>query len=155
NTSVLIGTLCLMNGINNGGGEYREYIWPVAALFAAGLFLTLLNFYRTVARRKTTDIYISTWYILAGLIWTLVLVMIGYLPVCQEGRGEVVIQGFYRHRGVGVGFGRFTLGLVDYYRPSALKQPIYSYALGILAFWTQMLCYAMVGTHHFIFSPLP
>ncbi|MDV3309338.1 MAG: cbb3-type cytochrome c oxidase subunit I [Cyclobacteriaceae bacterium] len=155
NTSVLIGTLCLMNGINNGGGEYREYIWPVAALFAAGLFLTLLNFYRTVARRKTTDIYISNWYILAGLIWTLVLVIIGYLPFYQEGLGETVIQGYYMHQGVGMWFMTFTLGLVYYYLPRALNKPIYSYALGILAFWTQMLFYTMIGTHHFIFSPLP
>jgi len=155
NTSVLIGTLCLMNGINNGGGEYREYIWPVAALFAAGLFLTLLNFYRTVARRKTTDIYISNWYILAGLIWTLVLVIIGYLPFYQKGLGETLIQGYYMHQGVGMWFMTFTLGLVYYYLPRALNKPIYSYALGILAFWTQMLFYTMIGTHHFIFSPLP
>jgi cytochrome c oxidase cbb3-type subunit 1 len=155
NTSVLTGTLCLMAGINNGGGEYREYIWPVATLFAAGLFLTLLNFYRTVARRKTKDIYISNWYILAGLIWTLVLVIIGYLPFYQEGLGETVIQGYYMHQGVGMWFMTFTLGLVYYYLPTALNKPIYSYALGILAFWTQMLFYTMIGTHHFIFSPLP
>jgi cytochrome c oxidase cbb3-type subunit 1 len=155
NASVLIGTLCLMNGINNGGGEYREYIWPVAALFAAGLFLTLINFYKTVARRTTKDIYISNWYILAGLIWTLVLVIIGYLPFYQEGLGETVIQGYYMHQGVGMWFMTFTLGLVYYYLPRALNKPIYSYALGILAFWTQMLFYTMIGTHHFIFSPLP
>lgn len=155
NASVIIGTLCLMSGINNGGGEYREYIWPVAALFAAGLFLTLVNFYRTVARRKTKDIYISNWYILAGLIWTLVLVIIGYLPFYQEGLGETVIQGYYMHQGVGMWFMTFTLGLVYYYLPTALNKPIYSYALGILAFWTQMLFYTMIGTHHFIFSPLP
>ncbi len=155
NASVLIGSLCLMNGINNGGGEYREYIWPVAALFAAGLFITLLNFYKTVARRKPKDIYISNWYILAGLIWTLVLVIIGYLPFYQEGLGETVIQGYYMHQGVGMWFMTFTLGLVYYYLPRALNKPIYSYALGILAFWTQMLFYTMIGTHHFIFSPLP
>ncbi len=155
NASVLIGTLCLMSGINNGGGEYREYIWPVMALFAGGLFLTFLNFYKTVARRKTKDIYISNWYILAGLIWTLVLVTIGYVPFYQEGLGETVIQGYYMHQGVGMWFMTFTLGLVYYYLPKALNKPIYSYALGILAFWTQMLFYTMIGTHHFIFSPLP
>lgn len=155
NLSVLAGTLCLMGGINNGGGEYREYVWPVAALFASGLFLTLLNFYKTVARRKTKDIYISNWYIIAGLIWTLVLVIIGYLPFYQEGLGETVIQGYYMHQGVGMWFMTFTLGLVYYYLPTALNKPIYSYALGILAFWTQMLFYTMIGTHHFIFSPLP
>jgi hypothetical protein len=37
-----------MAGINNGGGEYREYIWPVMLLFALGLILTFRNFYATV-----------------------------------------------------------------------------------------------------------
>ena len=37
----------------------------------------------------------------------------------------------------------------------SLNKPIYSYSLGVLAFWTQMLFYTMIGTHHFIFSPLP
>src|SRR5699024_5793336 len=27
--------------------------------------------------------------------------------------------------------------------------------LGVLAFWTQMLFYTLIGTHHFVFSPLP
>jgi cytochrome c oxidase cbb3-type subunit 1 len=37
-----------MAGINNGGGEYREYIWPAMMPFAAGLILTFRNFYATV-----------------------------------------------------------------------------------------------------------
>jgi len=49
----------------------------------------------------------------------------------------------------------FTLGLIYYYLPSSLNKPIYSYSLGVLAFWTQMLFYTLIGTHHFVFSPLP
>lgn len=155
NISVLLGNLFLMSGINNGGGEYREYIWPVTLLFALALFITFRNYYRTIANRKISEIYISNWYILASLIWTMVLVVIGYLPMYQEGLGETVIQGYYMHQGVGMWFMTFTLGLVYYYLPSSLNKPIYSYALGVLALWTQMLFYTMIGTHHFIFSPLP
>jgi len=59
------------------------------------------------------------------------------------------------HQGVGMWFMTFTLGLVYYYLPSSLNKPIYSYSLGVLAFWTQLLFYTMIGTHHFVFSPLP
>jgi len=59
------------------------------------------------------------------------------------------------HQGVGMWFMTFTLGLVYYFLPAALNKPIYSYALGILAFWTQMLFYTLIGTHHFVFSPIP
>jgi cytochrome c oxidase cbb3-type subunit 1 len=155
NAAVVIGDFCLMAGINNGGGEYREYIWPVMGLFAAGLLLTLYNFYKTVAGRKAPEIYISNWYILAALIWTLTMVTIGYLPWYQQGLGETVIQGYYMHNAVGMWFMTFTLGLMYYYLPAALNKPIYSYSLGVLAFWTQMLFYTMIGSHHFIFSPLP
>ncbi len=155
NLSLVSGNLLLMAGINNGGGEYREYIWPAMLPFAVGLFLTFRNFYRTVATRKIGEIYISNWYILAALVWTLVLATIGYLPWYQDGLGETVIQGYYMHQGVGMWFMTFTLGLLYYYLPSALNKPIYSYSLGVLAFWTQMLFYTMIGTHHFVFAPLP
>jgi len=155
NLAVFLGTISLMAGINNGGGEYREYIWPVMLLFAIGLVITFWNFYKTVASRTISDIYVSNWYILAALIWTTVLAVIGYMPFFQDGLGETVIQGYYMHQGVGMWFMTFTLGLVYYYLPSALNKPIYSYSLGVLAFWTQMLFYTMIGTHHFVFSPLP
>ncbi|TYB79099.1 cbb3-type cytochrome c oxidase subunit I [Bizionia myxarmorum] len=155
NATIILGTLFLMAGINNGGGEYREYIWPVMLLFAIGLIITFVNFYKTVATRKISEIYISNWFILAALIWTIVLSIIGYLPFYQDGLGETVIQGYYMHQGVGMWFMTFTLGLVYYYLPSTLNKPIYSYSLGVLAFWTQMLFYTMIGTHHFVFSPLP
>ncbi len=155
NLAVVSGTLFLMAGVNNGGGEYREYIWPVILLFAGGLLLTFYNFYQTIAHRKIGEIYISNWYIMGGLVWTLVLVTIGYLPQFQDGLGETVIQGYYMHQGVGMWFMTFTLGLVYYYLPSSLNKPIYSYSLGVLAFWTQMLFYTLIGTHHFVFSPLP
>ncbi|MEZ4945044.1 MAG: cbb3-type cytochrome c oxidase subunit I [Cyclobacteriaceae bacterium] len=155
NLSVFIGNYFLIIGINNGGGEYREYIWPVTFIFALGLVITFFNYYKTVAHRKISEIYISNWYILAGLIWTIVLVTIGYLPFYQDGLGETIIQGYYMHQGVGMWFMTFTLGLTYYYLPSSLNKPIYSYSLGVLAFWTQMLFYTMIGTHHFVFSPLP
>jgi cytochrome c oxidase cbb3-type subunit 1 len=144
-----------MSGINNGGGEYREYIWPVMLMFAIALILTFYNFYKTVATRKIKEIYISNWFILASLIWTIVLAIVAYLPFYQDGLGETVIQGYYMHQGVGMWFMTFTLGLIYYYLPATLNKPIYSYSLGVLALWTQMLFYTMIGTHHFVFSPLP
>lgn len=155
NVTVVIGSVLLMLGVNNGGGEYREYIWPAAVPLAIGLLLTTHNYYQTIARRKTKEIYISNWFILAACSWTLILIIIGYLPFYQDGLGETIIQGYYMHQGVGMWFMTFTLGLAYFFIPSALNKPIYSYSLGVLAFWTQLLFYTMIGTHHFVFSPLP
>jgi cytochrome c oxidase cbb3-type subunit I len=155
NLAVFLGSLCLMAGINNGGGEYREYIWPVMALFGAGILLTLRNFLRTVARRTTSEIYISNWYIVSALMFILVIAAVGYLPNWQNGLGETIAQGYYMHQAVGMWFMLFTLGIVYYFLPQQLNKPIYSYSLGILAFWSQIFFYTVIGTHHFIFSSIP
>ncbi|PPL01317.1 cbb3-type cytochrome c oxidase subunit I [Parapedobacter indicus] len=155
NLTVLVGTVSLMAGINNGGGEYREYIWPIMLPFAVALALTLINFLKTIARRKTTEIYISNWYMISAIIFTIVIALVAYLPFWQNGLGEVIVQGYYMHQGVGMWFMLFTLGIVYYFLPQQLNKPIYSYSLGILAFWTQILFYTLIGTHHFIFSAIP
>ena len=155
NAAVILGTISLMAGINNAGGEYREYIWPVMALFAAGIALTLYNFLKTIAMRKTKEIYVSNWYIVSAVMYVVVILLVAYLPFWQHGLAETIIQGYYMHQGVGMWFMFLTLGLMYYFLPQQLNKPIYSYSLGILAFWTQILFYTLIGSHHFIFSAIP
>lgn len=155
NACVLFGTIALMAGINNSGGEYREYIWPIMLLFAIGIVLTLINFLKTVATRKTKEIYVSNWYIISAVMFVIIIALVAYLPFWQDGLGETISQGYYMHQGVGMWFMFLTLGLVYYYLPQQLNKPIYSYGLGILAFWSQILFYTVIGMHHFVFSPIP
>ena len=155
NASVILGSLFLMAGINNGGGEYREYIWPVMALFGIGVIISLKNFYTTIAKRTTKEIYVSNWYIISAMMFLLVIAVVAYWPSWQNGLGETIVQGYYMHQGVGMWFMLFNLGLMYYFLPQQLNKPIYSYSLGILAFWAQILFYTLIGTHHFIFSAIP
>ncbi len=155
NLSVTAGALQLGFGITNGAGEFREFTWPVMALFASALILLAVTLYRTIARRATAEIYISNWYILAALLWTIVLVAIAYVPWIQGGLADTVVQGYYMHQGVGMWFTPMSLGLTYYFLPKLLNKPIYSYSLGVLAFWTQLLFYTMIGAHHFVFSATP
>lgn len=156
NLAVLLGTLTLMSGINNGGQEYREYVWPVMAMFALGVVLVAYNFIRTIADRGIEEIYIANWYIMGGLLWTTVLMTVAYLPFYQQSSiSETAIQGYYMHNAVGMWFTPIVLGLTYYFLPRLLDKPIYSYSLGVLAFWTQMVFYTMIGAHHFEFSPIP
>ncbi len=155
NAAVIIGSICLMAGINNGGGEYREYTWPVMALFGIGVFISLQTYFTTIAHRKTKEIYVSNWYIIAAMMFVLVIAVVAYWPSWQNGLGETIVQGYYMHQGVGMWFMLFNLGLMYYFLPQQLNKPIYSYSLGILAFWAQILFYTLIGTHHFIFSAIP
>lgn len=155
NAAIVIGTISLMAGINNGGGEYREYTFPVMGLFGWGLWLSLRNFIKTIAQKTTKEIYISNWYIVSAIIFLLVIVFVAYFPYWQNGLGETIVQGYYMHQAVGMWFMLFNLGLLYYFLPQQLNKPIYSYSLGVLAFWTQILFYTLIGTHHFVFSAIP
>jgi cytochrome c oxidase cbb3-type subunit 1 len=92
---------------------------------------------------------------MAAFLWTIVLATVAYVPWYQYGLSETIIQGYYMHMGVGMWFAPMVLGLTYYFLPKLLNKPIYSYSLGVLAFWTHMLFYSMIGAHHFVFSPIP
>jgi len=155
NACIILGTLSLMAGINNSGGEYREYIWPIMALFAIAIIITMYNHVKTIASRKTKEIYVSNWYIVTAMICIAVVALVGYLPFWQNGLGETITQGYYMHMAVGMWFMFLNLGLMYYFLPQELDSPVYSYSLSVLAFWTQILFYTLIGTHHFIFTPIP
>ncbi len=155
NLAVFSGSIALMAGINNGGGEYREYIWPIMAIFGAGILLSLWNLLKTISKRTVQELYVSNWYIVSAMMFLLVIVFVAYWPTWQNGLGETIIQGYYMHQGVGMWFMLFNLGLMYYFLPQQLNKPIYSYSLGVLAFWSQILFYTLIGTHHFIFSAIP
>jgi cytochrome c oxidase cbb3-type subunit 1 len=155
NLAVIAGLVTLATGVTRGPQEYREWIWPVAILFAAGLVLNGFNAYRTVAARSIPEVYVSNWYILGAFCFLTILFTTGYVPLYQHGIGNVVIQGYYMHTGVGMWFGMLSLGIAYYAIPRLVGRPIYSYALGVLGFWTNILFYTLIGGHHFIFSPIP
>jgi len=155
NIAIFAGIWSLSKGLTTGPQEYREWVWPIAVLYGAGVVVNGFNYYKTLAARKNPEIYISNWYILGAFCWLTILYTIGYLPFFQEGLGNIVIQGYYMHSVVGMWFTPLVLGVTYWALPRVLGRPIYSYALGVLGFWTNMLFYTLIGAHHFIFSPTP
>ena len=155
NLAALLGTIALDLGYNSGDLEYREWPWPIRVIFAAALVVTAVNLLATVARRSTDDIYLSNWYIMGGVLWTVIIATVGILPWYQYGLGQVAVSGFYMHNAVGMWFTPLALGIFYYALPKLLSRPIYSYALGVFAFWTNLVFYPIIGSHHFLFSPLP
>ena len=155
NVALLAGLITLSLGMSRGPQEYRELIWPIAILIGTGVVTIAITIVSTIARRKTPEIYVSNWYILGAFCWMAILFTIGYLPFYQGGMGNIVIQGYYMHNAVGLWFTPLVLGVMYYALPRMLARPIYSYALGVLGFWTNMLFYTLIGAHHFIFSPVP
>ncbi|MEO8977880.1 MAG: cbb3-type cytochrome c oxidase subunit I [Casimicrobiaceae bacterium] len=155
NVAALAGTVALDLGYNDGNLEYREWPWPVRLVFLAALVVTAWNLIATVARRSTEGIYLSNWYTIGGVLWTCIIAVVGILPWYQQGLGQVSVSGYYMHNAVGMWFTPLALGIFYYALPKLLSRPIYSYALGVFAFWTNLVFYPILGAHHFLFSPLP
>jgi cytochrome c oxidase cbb3-type subunit 1 len=155
NICALAGMILLDAGISDGSQEYREWLWPVRILFVIAGLLAAYVVSTTVAARRGHDIYISNWYILGGFIFTTILWITALIPTYQRGLGQVVVQAFYMHNAVGMWFTFLALGITYYALPKLLNRPIYSYALGVLAFWTNLVFYPVIGAHHYEFSPLP
>lgn len=155
NLAAIIGTVALDLGFNNGDQEYREWLWWIRVILGAGLVTAAWNMIATVARREGNDIYLSNWYTIGGTLWTIIIVAVTLVPWYQHGLGQVGVQGYYMHNAVGMWFTPLSLGVFYYALPKVMNRPIYSYSLGIFAFWTNLLFYPLLGAHHFLFSPLP
>jgi cytochrome c oxidase cbb3-type subunit 1 len=155
NLAALAGTIALDLGYIDGDLEYREWPWWIRLIFLAALMVTAWNLIGTVARRSSDDIYLSNWYIIGGTLWTCIIAVVAIVPWYQYGLGQVAVSGFYMHNAVGMWFTPLALGVIYYSLPKLLNRPIYSYALGVFAFWTNLLFYPIIGAHHFEFSPLP
>jgi len=155
NLAAICGTVTLDLGLNYGDQEYREWVWWVKVIFLLGVFFSGLTVVKTVARRVEREIYISNWYTIGGFVFTLILSVVAIIPSYQIGLGQVAVQGFFMHNAVGMWFTFLALGVTYYALPKLLNRPIYSYALGVLGFWTNLVFYPIIGAHHFEFSPLP
>ncbi|MGH8291849.1 MAG: cbb3-type cytochrome c oxidase subunit I [Gammaproteobacteria bacterium] len=155
NLAAIAGTVTLDLGINDGTLEYREWVWPIRLVFLAALVVTAWNLIATVARRSTEDIYLSNWYTIGGVLWTCIIAIVAIIPWYQYGLGQVAVSGFFMHNAVGLWFTPMALGVLYYAIPKLFSRPIYSYALGVFAFWTNLIFYPIIGSHHFLFSPLP
>jgi cytochrome c oxidase cbb3-type subunit I len=164
NVAIALGTIALSLGQNNGNQEYREFPiflklgalpLPVVPLLAVAAILLAWNFYKTIASRTVSQIYISNWFMLGAPLFAIVLVVFGWFPGFNPGPGQPIIQGWYMHNAVGMWFTPLAVGATYYTLPKLLNKPIYSYGLGVLGFWTHLVFYTLIGTHHYVFSSLP
>jgi len=155
NLALLGGLVTLLAGVNRGPQEYREWVWPLAVILAAAVLIDGYVAYPTVAARALPEVYVSNWYILGAFCYLPILYVTSYLPFYQGSIGNTVVQGYYMHNAMGMWFTQLALGVSYYAIPRLLGRPVYSYALGVLGFWTNLLFYPLIGAHHFIFSPVP
>jgi cbb3-type cytochrome c oxidase subunit I len=123
--------------------EYAEAIWPIDIAVAIVFVLMFINMFMTIRNRQEPILYVSVWYITAAVILSLFVYAIGNV-VWVPGAGaltgipDAVVLWFYGHN-----------------VPSATRSPLYSHTLSLVGFWSLLVLYSHIGTHHLIQVPAP
>jgi len=157
NIFLVAGSISFLLGYNSGveAGEYR---WPFNLLRWVTLAVIGGQVLTTIFRRKEPGFYVALWYAIAALVWTAMNLILGgaVLPhVPMSGISNTALHGLYIHYVVGLWITPAGLALMYYFVPLATKAPLFSHRLSLLGFWTLAFFYPFVGTHHYLFSPIP
>ncbi|HLP99117.1 MAG TPA: cbb3-type cytochrome c oxidase subunit I [Sideroxyarcus sp.] len=157
NLFLIAGSISLLLGYNSGF-EAGEYQWPLNILRWVILAMIGGQVLATIFTRKEKGFYVALWYTLAALVWTLMNLVLGnvvlpYVPM--SGISNTALHGLYIHYVVGLWITPAGLALMYYFLPLAVKAPLFSHRLSLLGFWALAFFYPFVGTHHYLFSPIP
>ncbi len=142
------------------GREYAEAIWEIDILVAIAFALMFINMIMTIRNRQEPLLYVSVWYITAAIILTLIVYAIGnviWVPDAGALTGipDAVILWFYGHNVLGLLLTPLAVGIVYYVIPSVTRTPLYSHTLSLAGFWSLLVLYSHIGTHHLIQVPAP
>ncbi|HEA67245.1 MAG TPA: cytochrome-c oxidase [Desulfobacterales bacterium] len=142
------------------GREYAEAIWEIDILVAIAFALMFINMIMTIRNRQEPLLYVSVWYITAAIVLTLIVYAIGnviWVPGAGALTGipDAVILWFYGHNVLGLLLTPLAVGIAYYVIPSATRTPLYSHTLSLAGFWSLLVLYSHIGTHHLIQVPAP
>jgi cytochrome c oxidase cbb3-type subunit 1 len=151
---VFAGTVAIATG-HSDGLEWLEYPWQIDILLVIGGALVGFPLWLTLLQRKAEHLYVSVWYIAAGLLWFPVLFLIANWPGLHFGVQQATMNWWFGHNVLGLWFTPIGLAASYYFIPKVLGKPIHSYNLSLLGFWALAFFYSQVGGHHLIGGPVP
>ena len=153
-TGVFAGTVAIAMGYSDGL-EWLEFPWQIDILLVIGGALVGFPLWLTLLRRKVKHLYVSVWYIGAGLLWFPILFVIANWPGLHFGVQQATMNWWFGHNVLGLWFTPLGLAAAYYFIPKVLGKPIHSYNLSLLGFWALAFFYSQVGGHHLIGGPVP
>jgi cytochrome c oxidase cbb3-type subunit 1 len=158
NLAVLTGIVPLAYGYSQGR-EYAEWLFPANVLVLLAMALMFLNFLQTAANRQEKLMYVSSWYIFAGLVYTWFIYFFGHAVFNFKGAitglPDAILAWFYGHGIVGLFLTPLAIAIAYYVVPRVARSPLYSHVLSLVGFWTILVIYTSIGTHHLLQTPVP
>ena len=144
--------------------EYAELEWPIDILITVVWVAYAVLFIGTIAKRKTSHIYVANWFFVAFIVAVAVLHVFNSLAVpvgplksypIYSGAIDAMVQWWYGHNAVGFYLTAAFLGMMYYFVPKQAGRPVFSYRLSIVHFWTLIAIYIWAGPHHLHYTALP
>ncbi len=136
--------------------EWAEFPLVIDVFVVLALVLAAIQFLPPFFARGLVDLYVSSWYIIGGLIFTLLAYPMGnFVPELVPGARGAAFSGLWIHDAVGLFVTPLALAIIYYVIPAATRRPIYSHFLSMLGFWLLFFLYPLNGTHHYVFSVIP
>ena len=163
NLIILAAIITLPLGITQSK-EYAELEWPIDLGIAIIWLSYGLNLIMTIAKRKTSHIYVSNWFFLGMFVMVTYLHVVNSLAIpvslfksysVFSGVQDAMIQWWWGHNAVGFYLTAGFLGIMYYFVPKQANRPIFSYRLSVLHFWCLMFGYVWLGAHHLQYTALP
>ena len=142
------------------GREYAELPWAVDMMIAGLFALIIYNLLMTVRQRQEPILYVSIWYACAAVVMTAVGYCLGNV-IWQPDSGaligipDAILLWFYGHNIFGLLLTPLALAVAYYVIPLAIRSPLYSHTLSLIGFWSLLVVYTHVGTHHLLQVPVP
>ncbi len=160
---ILLAAISLPLGFTTGK-EYAELEWPIDILITVVWVSYAIVFFGTIAKRKTSHIYVANWFYGAFIIAVALLHLVNSaeIPVgltksysAYAGVQDAMIQWWYGHNAVGFFLTAGFLGMMYYFVPKQADRPVYSYRLSVVHFWALIFTYMWAGPHHLHYTALP
>ncbi len=136
--------------------EWAEFPLVVDAFVVLAFVIAIVQFLPPFFSRGLEDLYVSSWYVIGGLVFTLLAYPMGNIvPELLPGARGAAFSGLWIHDAVGLYVTPLALAVIYFVIPAATRRPIYSHFLSMLGFWLLFFLYPLNGTHHYIFSVIP
>lgn len=159
NITMPIAVVSLGMGYSQGR-EYAELPWAVDIMVGVLFVLVIINILMTIRQRKEPILYVSIWYVSAAVVLTATTYLLGNV-VWQPDTGallgipDAILLWFYGHNVFGLLLTPMGLGVAYYVLPIATRSPLYSHTLSLIGFWSLIVVYTHIGTHHLLQVPVP
>ena len=140
--------------------EYAELIWSVDMLVILCFLLIFINLVLTVKHRKEQILFVSIWYACAAVVLTASTYALGNVVWRPDsgaltGIPDAILLWFYGHNIFGLLLTPLSIGVAYYVVPKVCKTPLYSHTLSLVGFWSLIVVYTHIGTHHLLQVPVP